>query len=114
MRALTVAVGTGVGVLVSPGWAPAYILAIGVCVAAFGVALTMALRNPSIASLRHAALGTGALAVIALIVGLLLAFGADLAFEVRVQLRTVILAVATAPAIYWLLWVLDPRGLSVK
>jgi hypothetical protein len=105
VRVFAVAVVTLAGVLVSQVYPAAYAVAVGVCLVAFGVLLRQTLRHPTIASLRHAAIGAGACALIALIVGLLLVFATDLPLEVRVQLRVIILAAATAPALYWLLLV---------
>ena len=103
MRVITVVVVTIGGVLVAQVWPPAYVGAIGICMLAFVALLAATLRHPAIASLRHAAIGAGSCALIALIVGLLLVGATDLPLDVRVQMRIVILAAATAPALYWLL-----------
>jgi len=105
VRFLTVAVVTLSGILVAQVWPSMYLVAIGICLVAFVAVLAATLRHPAIASLRHAAIGAGAGAVTALIVGLLLTFATDLPLDVRVQLRVVILAAVTAPALYWLLLV---------
>lgn len=107
MRVLTVAIVTLGGVLLAEAYPPAYLGAIGVCILAFVALIATTLRHPAIASLRHAAIGAGAFALIALIVGLLLAFATDLSLEARVHLRIIILAAATAPALYWLLLVVS-------
>jgi len=99
VRVATVTLG---GVLVAQVYPPAYLVAVGVCVVVFAALLRATRERPQIGSLRHAAIGAGALALIALIVGLLLAFGADLPLEVRNQLRTLIMAAAFGSAVYWL------------
>jgi ABC-type nitrate/sulfonate/bicarbonate transport system permease component len=103
VRALTAAGVTLGGVLVSQVYPPVYLAAVGICAAAFVALLRVTLSHPAIASLRHATLGAGAALVVAIIIGLLLAFATDLPLDVRVQLRVVILAAVTAPALYWLL-----------
>jgi hypothetical protein len=103
MRVLTVAIVTLGGVLLSQVYPSMYLAAVGVCLVAFVALLRVTLSHPAVASLRHATLGAGAALVVAVIVGLLLAFATDLPLDVRVQLRVVILAAVTAPALYWLL-----------
>ena len=91
------------GVAAASHYPAVYWIALGVCWATFlllvGAWLGDRRRSPS---LRHAVLGAFACAVTALIVVIVITMG-DMPLETRAILRTVIVAVVTAPAIYWLL-----------
>jgi hypothetical protein len=107
VRGLTVAVVTLGGVLLSQVWPATAILAVVACFVAFVLLLVATIQQPHIVSLRHAAIGAGASALIAGIIGYLV-FAVDPSLSVRVLLRSVILAAVTAPALYWLLlWLGD-------
>lgn len=103
MRILAVAALTLSGALIAQVYPGAYLVAVGICFITFVALSNTSRKYPTIASLRHATLGAGADFIVAVIVGFLLAFATDLSLEVRIQLRIVILAVVTAPALYWLL-----------
>jgi len=77
-------------------------LAVLITVIAAVLLAYLARVNPSVVSLRHAALGAGVMAFVAVIIAVLLIHG-DLPLDVRNWLRGLTLAAVTLPAFYWLI-----------
>ena len=101
MRLLAASLLTAAGAVVASVYPGTVLVAAGICVGTAVLLAWLAASNPSVASLRQAAIGSAAMALVALIVSVLLIYG-DLPFEARTWLRGLILAVVTLPATYWL------------
>ena len=103
MRVVITALVTAIGIVAASHYPVAYWIAVGICWAAFLLLMGAQLGDRRASpSLRHAVLGAFACAVTATIIVIVITVG-DVPFETRAILRIAIVAVVTAPAIYWLL-----------
>lgn len=98
--ALAVTLGLLLAGRAEPRW---HLVAVLLCCTAAAILTIARIRNPGIEALAWMAGMALASASAALIVGILLAFGADLPFEDRERLREVILYGATGVSVYGLL-----------
>lgn len=91
------------------GWALAdrypvfYLVAALICVVAAAIMIRAWIAAPQIAALRAATLSTVLCAAVAVIIAVLLVFQPDLAEADRAVLRGLVLTLATAGSLYWLL-----------
>lgn len=102
MRLAAAALLTGAGAVVAAIYPGTVLLAVGICVATAALLSWSAWSNPRIVALRHAALGAGVMALVALITATLLLYG-DMPLDTRNWLRAVCLTAVTLPAVYWLI-----------
>ena len=93
---------TVVGALLALFYPTTVLIAVAICVTTSAVLVYVSRLNPSIASLRHAVLGSLMGTFVVLIVAVLMLYG-DLPLDQRNWLRGLIIAAATLPALYWLI-----------
>jgi len=92
-----------VGAILGSRFPVAALVAVVLCVTTAVVLAWVSFQNPSVASLRHAALGAGGMALLAVIVGLLILAAPRLSVDARQWLRGTMLVIVSLPAVYWLI-----------